>query len=157
MGRERTLLTASDVMRRDAIALAPDTPVDDAVKTLLRKRISGAPVVTGGRILGMFSERDALTAMAAARYESEPSGTVEMHMRRDFASVAPATDVFTLAATFAERPVRRLPVVDADGTFLGVVMRGDLLRALVERSGGPEARRTPKTALERATDRLREP
>lgn len=153
----RTMLTASDVMRGDAIALAPDQPVDDAVKTLLRKRISGAPVVANGRIVGMFSERDALAAMAAARYESEPSGTVDMHMRRDFESVAPDTDVFALASTFAERPVRRLPVVDGQGRLLGMVMRGDLLAALVDRAVGPEPRREPRTALERATDRLRGP
>ena len=151
------MLTARDVMRKDAITLAPDALVDDAVKTLLRKRISGAPVVADGRIVGMFSERDALTAMAAARYESEPIGTVEMHMRRDFQSVPPDTDVFALASTFAERPVRRLPVVDGLGILVGMVMRGDLLRALVDRVVAPEPRRTPMTALERATDRLREP
>ncbi len=105
----------------------------------------------------MFSERDALTAMAAARYESMPTGTIEMHMRRDFLSVAPATDVFALAAIFAARAVRRLPVVDEAGKLLGVVMRGDLLRALFEHVALPERRPTPKTPLQRAAERLRDP
>jgi predicted transcriptional regulator len=150
------MLTARELMRGDAITLTPDMLVEDAVKTLLRKRISGAPVVTDGQVVGMFSERDALTALAAASYESEPSGTVGMHMRREPISISPATDMFAIAAEFNRNPVRRLIVVDSDGRMLGVVMRGDLLRALVERTAPSEAH-PPRTALERATERLRDP
>ena len=158
MHKDAKIATAAEVMRPSPITLAPATPVADATKTLLRKSISGAPVVDGGRVVGMFSERDALSAMAAACYASEPSGTVEMHMRRDFRAVDATTDLFTLAAVFEANPVRRLPVVDAQGRLLGLVLRGDVLRALAEAIDAPPLHKEPpRTAYERAAERLEGP
>lgn len=154
MRDETKLATAAHVMRTSPVTFAPDTPMAEATKTLLRKSISGAPVVDGGRLVGIFSERDALSAMAAACYASEPAGTVEMHMRRELRSVSPSTDVFTLAALFEMHPVRRLPVVDEHGILLGLVLRGDVLRALAAAMEAPARKEPPRTAFERAAERL---
>lgn len=155
MRNEARIPTAMDVMRRDPIALSPKQSVEDAVKTLLRNRISGAPVLDSGRVVGMFSERNALLAMASARYESEPAGPVEMHMQREFPSVHESTDIFALAQAFAESPVRRIAVVAQDGTLLGLVLRGDVMRALAARSLDlPTRASAPSTALERARQQL---
>jgi CBS domain-containing protein len=42
----------------------------------------------------------------------------------------------TVATTLHERNASRLPVVDEDGRLLGVVSRGDLVRAIVGDEGG---------------------
>ena len=150
--------TAAEVMLRDPVCLQPDMQVDDAVKTLLRKRISGAPVVEHGRLVGMFSERDALAAMAGALYESEPNGPVSAHMRRNVVTISLDTDLFVIASRFERDPVRRLPVVDADGRLLGIVLRSAALAALVERSASADTQPTaPKTIYERVAERLAEP
>jgi len=130
MTADRTLLTVEQVMQRNVVTLAPDQGVLDAVQTLLQKRISGAPVVENGKVKGMFSERDCLTVVAAAAYEAEPSGSVSRYMRRSFHCVRPDTDLFRVAELFHDYPIRRLPVVDADGNLVGLVSRGDTLRAL---------------------------
>jgi CBS domain-containing protein len=118
-------------MRRDVFVPAPTLPVLDAVRELLQKGFSGAPVVERGLLVGVFSERDALTAIAAAHYEDEPPGTVAQHMRRDFAVVGSDTDLYEVASVFRESPIRRLPVVDTQRRLLGIVSRGDVLKALV--------------------------
>jgi predicted transcriptional regulator len=130
MDTNRTVLTAEHVMQRTVFVVRPDMQVLDAVRELLQRGYSGAPVVEHGRLVGVFSERDALTAIAAAHYEDEPPGTVAQHMRRDFCVVGATTDLFEVASCFRDQPIRRLPVVDCDRRLLGIVSRGDVLKAL---------------------------
>ncbi len=124
------MLTAEHVMQRTVFVLHPEMQVLDAVELLLQRGYSGAPVVEDGRLVGVFSERDALTAIAAAHYEDDPPGTVAQHMRRDFDVVGAKTDLYEVASCFRDNPIRRLPVVDRDRRLLGIVSRGDVLLAL---------------------------
>lgn len=118
-------------MRRDVFVLPPSLPVLDAVRELLQRGFSGAPVVERGVLVGVFSERDALTAIAASHYEDEPPGTVAQHMRREYAVVGATTDLYEVASLFRESPIRRVPVVDLARRLLGILSRGDVLKALV--------------------------
>jgi len=130
MDTHRTVLTAEHVMQRTVFVLTPERQVLDAVEELLQRGYSGAPVLEMGRIVGVFSERDALTAIAAAQYEDEPPGTVAQHMRRDFDVLGAKTDLYEVASCFRDNPVRRIPVVDCDRRLLGIICRSDVLKAL---------------------------
>ncbi|HXK08821.1 MAG TPA: CBS domain-containing protein, partial [Vicinamibacteria bacterium] len=52
----------SRIMTRDVITVSPDDFAAEAVETLLASRIDGLPVVEGGRLVGIFTVRDALRA-----------------------------------------------------------------------------------------------
>lgn len=130
MNTGRNFLTAKQVMQRNVHTLNPDQDVVDAVQELLRKGISGAPVVRNGTVVGMFSERDCLAVLAAATYDQEPRGTVAHHMRAEIRCVPPETDLFRLTQLFQETLVRRLPVVDGEGRLLGLVLRSDVMKGL---------------------------
>ena len=130
MDTSRTVLLAQHVMQRAVFVLHLDRQVLDAVDDLIQRGFSGAPVIDRDRLVGVFSERDALTSIAAAHYEQEPPGTVAQHMRRDFAVVAPDADIFEVASVFRDQPIRRVPVVDTERRLLGIISRGDLLNAL---------------------------
>ncbi|MFT4841282.1 MAG: CBS domain-containing protein [Planctomycetota bacterium] len=130
MDTSRTVLLAQHVMQRAVFVLRHDCLVLDAVDNLIQRGFSGAPVIDRDRLVGVFSERDALTSIAAAYYEQEPPGTVAQHMRRDFAVVAPHADIFEVASVFRDQPIRRVPVVDIDRRLLGIISRGDVLKAL---------------------------
>jgi|JRYL01.1.fsa_nt_gb CBS domain-containing protein len=130
MDPNRILLTASQVMQRQVFTLAQDLMVLDAVRELLHRGFAGAPVLDGNQLVGVFSERDALAALAAAHYDAEPPGTVGQHMRRDFPVVGLGTDLFELATAFRDHGVRWLPVVDAQRRILGLVTRTAALVAL---------------------------
>lgn len=119
-------------MQRNVFTLRPDTPVLDAVQGLLQRGFSGAPVVDGDCVVGVFSERDGLTAIASAHYEDEPPGTVAQHMRRDFDVVGPKADIYEVASVFRDNPIRRVPVVDGQRRLLGILSRGDVLKALAQ-------------------------
>ncbi|MCC6671599.1 MAG: CBS domain-containing protein [Planctomycetes bacterium] len=154
MDAKRPLLTAEQIMQRNVFTLDPDTQVLDAVQMLLAKCISGAPVVAEGKVVGMFSERDCLTVLAAAAYDAEPSGTVAQHMRREFRCIAPETDLFQISEFFHENPIRRLPVVDKHKKLVGLVSRGDVLRALQHVHFFVTKLAPPKSAYERIQEQL---
>lgn len=130
MDTRRIVLLAQDVMHRPVFVLQHDAQVLDAVDDLIQHGFSGAPVVERDRLVGVFSERDALTALAASHYESEPPGTVAQHMRRDFAVVCNTADIYEVASIFRDQPIRRVPVVDAKRRLLGIISRGDVLKVL---------------------------
>jgi CBS domain-containing protein len=130
METSRTVLLAQHVMQRAVFVLRHDRQVLDAVDDLIQRGFSGAPVIDRDRLVGVFSERDALTAIAAAHYEQEPPGTVAQHMRRDFTVVCPDADIFEVASVFRDQPIRRVPVVDIDRRLRGIISRGDVLKAL---------------------------
>jgi CBS domain-containing protein len=130
MDTSRNVLLARTVMQRAVFVLRQDRQVLDAVDDLIQRGFSGAPVTDRGRLVGVFSERDALAAIAAAHYEDEPPGTVAQHMRRDFAVVGADADVFEVASVFQRQPIRRVPVVDTERRLLGIISRGDVLKAL---------------------------
>ena len=49
--------TAREIMVKSLTTLAPDTSLFDAIRTLVKKKISGAPVVDAeGKMVGMLSE-----------------------------------------------------------------------------------------------------
>jgi len=53
-------MRVTDVMTADVTTVAPDTDLREVAALLVRNRISGVPVVEGGRVLGVVSERDIL-------------------------------------------------------------------------------------------------
>ncbi|MCA8975579.1 MAG: CBS domain-containing protein [Planctomycetes bacterium] len=130
MDTDRTMLTAGHVMQRNVFTVSSGTQVLDAVEKLLERGFSGAPVVDGDHIVGIFSERDGLTAIASAHYEGEPPGTVAQHMRREYCVVSRSTDLYKVASAFRDNPIRRMPVIANDGSLCGIISRGDVLKAL---------------------------
>jgi CBS domain-containing protein len=102
----------------------------DAIDVLLRRRISGAPVVDEwGRFLGIFSEKSSLQFVIAASYDSLPSGNLMPFVDIDPPTICEDTDFLSIAQTFLDASCRRLPVLDQEGRLLGQISRRDLLAA----------------------------
>lgn len=125
---------ARDMMTRKLISLDPETPLSEAISTLLRHKISGAPVVgASGELLGLLSEHDCLSAVASGEfYEQDAayaSKTAADLMTRVAHTIPPEMDLYAVASTFVTRKLRRLPVVE-NGVVIGQVSRRDVLRAV---------------------------
>jgi len=59
-------MNARDVMTRDVVSFASDTPMRKIAALLVEKRISGVPVVVcDGRIVGIVRRADLVRALAA--------------------------------------------------------------------------------------------
>lgn len=127
-------LSVRDFMSGKAVSLQPDMDVVDAVKLLLSKRISGAPVVDErGNLVGMLTERDVLKHVVQARYHDELGAPVSECMSPDVETVDIDENLMYVAARFAETKFRRYPVVD-ENRLVGVIHRQDVLKAILELS-----------------------
>ncbi|HVO31224.1 MAG TPA: CBS domain-containing protein [bacterium] len=62
--RERLLdeTQLARIMTRDPMTVAPGTPVAEAVRSMLAKKVGGLPVVENGKLVGIFTQGDALRA-----------------------------------------------------------------------------------------------
>jgi CBS domain-containing protein len=129
------LPTASDIMTRALVALTPEMPILDAVRVLLKYRISGAPVIDeAGRLAGICSELDCLRVLSSGVFYADDhggEGLVAHSMSTDFQAVESHQDIYALAQFFLDQSVQRLPVVE-DGRLVGQISRRDVLRAMVE-------------------------
>jgi CBS domain-containing protein len=143
------------VMTTDVVTLRPDQSLPEAADVLAERSIGAAPVVgDDGKIVGLLRDEDLLISEARLhlpttiailpgveftlpgeirRYDDELKkaalSTVGEVMERDYPQVAPDATVEDVATMMHERDVTHVPVVD-QGTIVGIVARGDIIRFL---------------------------
>jgi CBS domain-containing protein len=112
-------------------SLTPDTTVEEAVALLAEKRIGAAPVLDGGRVVGIFSERDVIHCLQAdgATALAQRIGDV---MTTEVKSVGPGESVIGALSLMTQRRIRHLPVIKGD-TLVGFVSIGDLVKYRIDR------------------------
>ncbi len=126
--------TVSDYMTTRLLTFTPDTEVMAALRQLVTRGHSGAPVVEAdGRIVGMLSEKDCLKVAVMANYEDVSPGVVRDFMTPSVVSVSPDTSLLEVASRFIDAPFKRFAVV-VDGKLVGQISRSDILRAIDELS-----------------------
>ena len=86
-------------------------------------------VVEGLDLIGLVTERDIRRAVAKGTDLETPVSTL---MSGEPDTFDPDLDVWDAATWIAESGYRHLPVVDDNGSLLGVVSIRDLLKALVD-------------------------
>jgi len=121
-----------DVMSRDLTVLSPDEDVMSAMRTMLAKRISGAPVVDlRGNLIGLLTQRDCLTVAYRSSYHGQLAGKVEEFMTREPETVHADMPLVEVIEHFYRSPHRRFPVVDGQ-RLVGQISRRDVLQAVVD-------------------------
>jgi CBS domain-containing protein len=116
---------------RDTIhSVGPNTLVTDCVRTMSAKKIGALIVMDGERLVGIFTERDALNKVLAAGLEPGKTKVSEV-MTKDPYSIPPTTTVAEAMELVTKRRFRHLPIVK-DGKVLAVVSSGDLTHWLVK-------------------------
>lgn len=63
-GVDATKVSVKDVMVAKPYTVSPDAPIDEVVQEMAGKKFGSAVVVDNGRVVGMFTATDALTAFA---------------------------------------------------------------------------------------------
>jgi CBS domain-containing protein len=112
------------------ITLTPDMDIHLAIKTLLDKRISGAPVVDGrGDLVGVLSKKDCFKVAFSASYYKDWGGRVSDYMTAEVQTIDADTDIVEVAELFLNNPFRRYPVM-SDERLVGQISRHDVLKAL---------------------------
>jgi CBS domain-containing protein len=119
-----------DFMTADPVTLTPDMDIHRAIKILLEREISGAPVLDQqGGLVGILSIKDCLKVAFSASYHKELSGRVSEFMSSEVQTIESDTDIVEAAELFLKVRYRRFPVV-TNGRLDGLISRYDVLRAL---------------------------
>src|SRR5262245_32795779 len=133
-----TELSVRQVMVARPIQVPPERTVRDVLALMNQHRVGAVLVADGGRLLGIFTERDLLLRAATAGDGWGESG-VGRWMTPDPLTIGPDAGWEEALATMERRRVRHLPVV-ADGRLVGVVslrqlmaQRAQFLDRLVDR------------------------
>ncbi|MBW4574914.1 MAG: CBS domain-containing protein [Aphanothece sp. CMT-3BRIN-NPC111] len=146
--------TVADVMSHDVIVVQPQTPLNEAIQIIADRRIGGLPVVDdAGQLVGVISETDLMWQETGveppayimfldsviylqnpAKYERDLhkalGQTVGEVMTSDAITVNPEKPLREAAKLMHEKNIRRLPVIDDSGKVVGIVTRGDIVRAM---------------------------
>ncbi len=148
------VVTAREVMTREVVAVGPDTPLAEVAAAMGKAGISGVPVIdSAGKVVGVISEKDFLTHMGVTEPKNfmslvasclQSRGCVALPIKKQLAAdimTSPAvtvgleTSVREIAALFTEKKINRAPVTDTTGRLLGLVSRGDLVKAALQGVG----------------------
>ncbi|MEV6762111.1 CBS domain-containing protein [Streptomyces sp. NPDC051105] len=138
--------TVSDVMTHTVAAVGRDAPFKDVVTMMEERKVSALPVLEGGgRVIGVVSEADLLPKEELR--DSDPDRfpqrqrlddlakagavTAEELMSTPAVTAHPNATLAQAARIMAQRKVKLLPVVNAEGMLEGVVSRSDLLKVFL--------------------------
>ncbi|MBP0001481.1 MAG: CBS domain-containing protein [Cyanobacteria bacterium SID2] len=149
--------TVADVMSRDPIVVRSQTPIQEAIQTIAERRISGLPVVDdNGKLIGILSETDLMWRETGAtppayitildsviylenpkRYEKELHKVLgqtvgEVMTTEHIVTTTPDCSLHQAAQLMHNKKVHRLPVLDEAGQVVGILTRGDVVRAIAE-------------------------
>jgi CBS domain-containing protein len=135
-------LTVRDVMSDQPRTIAPDAPLKEAAKTLVRTGLGALPVVDDDRrVIGMVSEREVIRYLLSVQAFHGPDAraiapaasavrTVRDVMTRQVLCVAPEQPIAEVASLMSNKDVDRVPVV-REGRLVGFLTRGDIVRKLI--------------------------
>lgn len=133
-GAERVGLRATkveDIMTSQVTTVAPDTSVEDARARMQRARIRHLPVLDGGLLVGIVSDRD-------LRDATDDAAPVSWRMTPTVFVLAPGAPLRQAAKLFRERRVGAMPVLSGR-RVVGIVSVVDVIRALEESLGSGAA------------------
>ena len=114
---------------RPMVTVKPEDTVLEAIKILAREDIGAAVVVSGDRLVGIFSERD-YTRKIVLKGRSSESTRVEEIMTANVVCVSPRAKTRDCMALMSEKNIRHLPVVD-DGRVVGMVSIRDIVTDII--------------------------
>jgi CBS domain-containing protein len=169
-------MKAQDIMTRDLTTVSPNTSVRDIAAVMVEKHISGVPVLTdNGQIIGMVSQSDLLhraelgterkhkwwfrtlvdSNALAQEYAKAHGRKAHDIMSRYVVSVRDDAELRDVADILDNYRIKRVPVVQ-EGRLVGIITRGDLVRALSQVQISKAVKKIDNAALHKTLhDRIR--
>lgn len=107
----------------------PEDSVYGALELLAQYEVGALMVMDGGRLVGVFSERDYTRKIALQGRNSKETQVAEI-MTRQVLTVGPQTGTRAAMQLMSERKIRHLPVLDGS-TVLGMISIRDILDDII--------------------------
>ena len=131
----------ADIMTRDPVALQEEEDLWTLQEEMHNLALHHVPVLDGKKLVGIVSQNDLLRFTTSALHRDSVHNALDAHdkrgtfvasiMSRDVLTIGPQVPVLDAARLLAGSRFTCLPVIEPDGTLLGVVTEKDVLRALL--------------------------
>lgn len=139
-------MKVTDVMTPGVAPVHADTPLREAARRMVQRRIGGVPVTNeAGELIGIISVADLMgrvTGLEPASAGEPPAlgaEAVSAAMTERVVTIGPDASLTEAAREMAQYDVDGLPVVDEEGRVLGMLTRSDLVSALMPQAEDDEA------------------
>jgi CBS-domain-containing membrane protein len=142
-------IKVAEVMRREVVAVRPDSPLTEVVELLIDKDFTAVPVLDQERrVVGMVSDSDLLTrggmsVTLSLKRAADPEFVRQLHselensarrvsevMTPEVVTIDADSSIGAAARLMVQRHLKRLPVVDGERHLIGIVGRLDLLNTI---------------------------
>jgi CBS domain-containing protein len=107
------------IMQREVLVATPETGVGEAARRMAERNVGAMMVVEGGRLVGIFTERDLLRRVVAPGLDAGKT-TLAAVMTPRPRTIAPSTPFGQALVLMQEHGFRHLPVVE-DGLPVGIL------------------------------------
>jgi len=124
------MLETKDIMTKDVICIKKDTPIIEALRLMVKNKVTGIPVVEEGRTLvGILSEQDVLRLFHT--FDEEKDRTVSEFMTQPAIHFDQEERLLDVCYCLRDNSIRRVPVT-SDGKVVGVVSRSDIIKCILQ-------------------------
>jgi CBS domain-containing protein len=106
-------------------SIGPGASVLNAALLMNEHKIGSLIVMDGGRVVGIFSERDILERIVVSRRDSADTTVAEV-MTTEVICCRPHTSLDEARGVMKNRRIRHMPVLDDDDKLCGLISIGDL-------------------------------
>ena len=130
---KQELPSVTKYMTKDLITFTPEMDINDVINSLLKHRISGAPVLNAnGEVVGLIDDKDCLNVLFGNVYNRTPVApeTVSKYMSNVMKSISIHDNIMDVAYVFSTSAYKRLMVKDDNNKLVGQISRRDILRAI---------------------------
>lgn len=149
--------TVADVMTAKVVTISEKDALNTAEYGMHRMHFRHLPVVdTGGKLVGLLSHGDLLHAASSSLSDKEAERNalilqqpVRRIMQREVLTVQPGDSLIQAGKLLWESRIGCLPVVDPEGTLLGMLTKSDFIRIALQLLGS-DVKRTDAEDLARA-------
>lgn len=124
-------MPVENLARSNVITAGTDESAQDLARRMDDERIGSVVVTDGDEPVGIVTDRD--LAMRVVGDGSDPgSMTAEDVMSENLTTVNADDGFYTAAERMSEEGIRRLPVVDSDGSLNGIITADDFTELLAD-------------------------
>ena len=127
--KDMDMFKAKDIMKRDVITVKGQTPIYEAIRTLVEDNVTGLPVVNDDMsIIGIVTEKDVLALL----YNIEDRmRKVEEFMTEEVVCFDEDDSLISITECLIESNIRRVPIT-SQGKLVGVISRKDIISYILK-------------------------
>ena len=115
----------SEIMSKGVVTVESTGTAADAVADMVKNRVGAVIVLQRGKPAGIITERDVLKKVSARNVTPAQVSAKEI-MSSPLVTIKAIDSVDTAAAAMAKSKVKRLPVVEEDGSIAGILSVTDI-------------------------------